>query len=132
MYPCPSLTRSLVFVLLTGLLITSLDLAACTSSAGPQDSDVFTLTVEVTYHALATAGIKVHIYSSYDGLVYDTEELKDARGSPVFGDAPFTPNEVVRMTKDIVFGSRYIRVTVENENVNQPVTGVEVTAVVSR
>ena len=97
-----------------------------------ENVEVLTLTVEVTYHALATAGTKVHIYSSYDGLVYDTEELKDARGSPVFGDVPFTPKEVVRMTKDVVFGSRYIRVAVENGDQNQPVTGVKVMAVVSR
>lgn len=97
-----------------------------------EDADILTLTVECAYDALATAGIKVHIYSSYDGVVYDTEELVDNQGVPLFGNMPFSPGEVTRQTRDVICNTRFIKVVIENEGQNQPVIDLRVTAVANR
>jgi hypothetical protein len=88
------------------------------------------LTIEATYAPDATQGIAVHIYTSYDGTKWDTEEYKDTSGNPVFGIVPFTAGESIRVTRSIPVSARFIKVTVENQDVAQPVTNVKVIATI--
>lgn len=97
-----------------------------------EDADSFALTIECTYSASADSGVQVHIYSSYDGLNYDTQGLRDSQGAPIFGNLSFIPNERICQTKDIVCSSRFVKVAVENKDKSQPVMNVRVTAVISR
>jgi hypothetical protein len=90
------------------------------------------LTVRGSYHTEATQGIKVHIYTSYDGLNYDSEELKDASGNPVFGNMPFAVGTTQQKTKDISTNARFVKVTIENLDETQAVSDVEVIATLGR
>lgn len=86
------------------------------------------LTVEATFNASATSGIKIHIYTSYDAVNWDTEEQKDAEGNPVFGAMPFIAGSTQRITKYIPSDARFIKVTVENLDTTYLVTSVKVVA----
>ena len=88
----------------------------------------FALTVSATYNASATQGIAVHVYTSYTNRnnEYDTEELKDSSGNPVFGDMPLTPGETCQVTRDISTSARFIKIIIENLDVAQTVTNIKV------
>lgn len=83
------------------------------------------LTIECGYHTSATVGVKVHIYSSYDGASWDTEELESDSGDPVFGDMPFTAGQIVSKTVNISCGVRYLKVAIENVDTTYSVSNVK-------
>jgi len=85
-----------------------------------------TLTVECTHDASGSSGLQTHIYTSYDGERWDTEEQQDGAGNPVFGALRLTPGKTVRQTKDIHIGARFMKVTVKNGDQKCPVTDVKV------
>jgi hypothetical protein len=95
----------------------------------PVAGDV-SLTVEATFDAGATQGISVHIYTSYDGTSWDTVELADSSGAPVFGSVPFSPGNAVRVTRDIPTSAGFIKAVVRNEDTQREVTSVKVVATV--
>ncbi|MDO9465431.1 MAG: hypothetical protein Q7J67_09075 [bacterium] len=86
------------------------------------------LTCECTYHKKASHPAKIHVYTSYDGKNWDTEEQKDNSGKPVFGNMAFSPGNIERTTRDISIGARFVKVTVKNEDTDQEVRNVKVIA----
>ncbi len=100
--------------------------ADCYPAISLEAGQGLTLTVECTYGASAGAGLQTHVYTSYDGQQWDTEEQKDAAGNPVFGALPLTPGKTVRQTKDIYLGARFVKVTVQNPDAKCPVADVKV------
>lgn len=90
------------------------------------------LTVACTYDSTATVGIKVHVFTSYDGINWDTAELLDSTGAPVFGDMPFTAGETVRKTMDVTSSATHWKVTVENLDTAVAVSEVSATVTVAR
>lgn len=89
-------------------------------SGGPP---TLALTIEATYHALATQGIRVHVRSSYDGTNWDTEEWD-------VWDAGFTAGGSIRETKNYDTDPMYVKVLVENLDPAWAVTDVLVAATV--
>ncbi len=79
------------------------------------------LTVEATYDALATAGIKVHVRSSYDGIVYDTQDWDS-------WTVGFTAGGSIRETRNYDTDPMYLKVLIENLDPAQAVTNVLVIA----
>ncbi len=86
------------------------------------------LTVAATYHSSATRGVKVHLYTSYDGVSWDSEELKDSLDKPIFGDMPFSIGQRAQKTQDIPTNARFIKVTVENLDRTYAVSDIKVIA----
>jgi hypothetical protein len=89
------------------------------------------LTIECSYDSLSTSGIEVHVYASYDGMSWDTVELEDSLGNPVFGDVPFASGETVRRTAEIPHNVPYLKVTIENLDQGYDATGVSATFTVN-
>ena len=90
------------------------------------------LTVECVYHNSATAGIAVHLYTSYNGANWDTVELKDSAGKPVFGDMPFTPGSTERKTVEIPHSAQFVKAVIENRDPSQTVSNIKVMATLER
>ena len=90
----------------------------------------FSLTVEAEYHKSCSTPLAIHLFSSYDGTHWDTEELKDSSGMPLFGNLPLVPGDNARMTKDIATNARYIKVTAENRDKKQSVRNVKIVATI--
>ncbi len=88
------------------------------------------ITIEVTYDT-AIAGASAHIYTSYDGTNWDTEELKDLSGSSILGEIPFKAGETVRVTRYIPSNARFLKVVVKNNDMTRPVHNVRVFATLS-
>ncbi len=89
-------------------------------SGGPP---TLALTVEATYHALATLGIRVHVRSSYDGTLWDSEDWD-------VWDAAFTAGIPIRETRNYDTDPMYLRILIENLDGGQAVTDVKVIATV--
>lgn len=87
-------------------------------SGGP---DTLAITVEATYHALATQGIKIHIRTSYDNVNWDTEDFDS-------WNANFTAGATIRQTKHYDTSPMYAKVLVENLDPAQTVTDVKIIA----
>ena len=87
-----------------------------------------TLTVECAYSESASSPAVVHVYTSYDGEHWDTEELKDAAGRPVFGAMSLAPGRTVRQTRDLSLGARFVKLTVENADTRCCLRHAEVVA----
>jgi len=104
----------------------STEIADCYPAICLEAGQVLTLTVEGIYDDSASAGLETHVYTSYDGEQWDTEEQKDNADNPAFGALPVTPGKAVRQTKDIPLGARFVKVTVENPDPSCPVTDVKV------
>lgn len=96
------------------------DCADIDLSGGPP---TLALTVEATYNAAATLGIRVHIRTSYDGTNWDTLDWDS-------WTAGFAPGSSIRQTKHYDGDPMYCRVLVENLDPVQAVTDVKVTATV--
>ena len=86
------------------------------------------LTAECTYAAAAALPAVLHIYTSYDGKHWDTEEATDADGRPLFGAMPLTPGQTVRRTRDVTLCARFVKVTVENTDPDCGLHDVKVVA----
>lgn len=84
-------------------------------------TDKFALTVRCTYNAAARSGIKVHLYTSNDGLNYDTVDWDSWLVS-------FTADQTVQQTKIYGVGPRFVKVRIENLDTANAVTNVSVQA----
>jgi len=82
------------------------------------------LTAEETYHASATAGGRLYLYSSADGQNWDTKPIETRTLAFTAGNTrreTFTPGDAVQ-------GARFIKVTIENLDATYTMTDVKVTA----
>jgi hypothetical protein len=79
------------------------------------------LTVESTYGASATAGVRVHVRGSAEGSNYDTADLYSFEND-------FQAGQVGRRTVSVDARSNFIKVLVENLDLHYPVTNVRVYA----
>jgi len=98
----------------------SSELAACPPIALARVSDA-ALTLEFACDPEARAGLRVHVRTSPDGILYDTE---DACTFDVAGK----PGETVRRTVSVEPGVMYAKVVLENLAKTHEVTDVKVTA----
>ncbi len=96
------------------------DCASIDLSGGPP---TLALTIEATYNAIATLGIRVHVRTSYDDVNWDSEDW-DA------WNPTFTAGATIRQTNHYDTGPMYVKVLVENLDAAQAVTDVEVIATV--
>lgn len=96
------------------------DCAAIDLSGGP---NTLAITVEATYNAAATLGIKIHVRTSADDTDYDTEDWDS--WTPGFG-----AGTSIRQTKHYDTSPMYVKVLVENLDPAQAVTDVKVIATV--
>ena len=96
-------------------------LVDCTAVDLHNNPERLAVTVEAAYHALATAGIKVHVLSSYDGVSYDTVDW-DA-----WNVGGFIAGATVRQTKDYETHPYILKVRIENLDAVRPVTNIKVT-----
>lgn len=96
-------------------------LADCTAVDLSGTPLTLALTVEATYDALATAGIKVHVRSSYDGVVFDTQDWDS-------WTVAFTAGSSIRETRNYDTDPMYLKVLIENLDPAQAVTDVLVIA----
>ena len=104
-------------------LATTTVLGDCTTidlSGGPA---TLALTVEATYNAGATQGIKIHVRTSIDGTNYDTIDWDSWSPS-------FTAGATIRQTKHYDVSPYAVKVLVENLDGAQAVTAVKVIATV--
>jgi hypothetical protein len=79
------------------------------------------VTVEATYHALAGTGVKVHVLSSYDGVIYDTVDWDS------WNVGGFVAGATVRQTKDYETHPYILKVRIENLDAVRPATDIKVT-----
>lgn len=93
-----------------------------------ESGQALTLTAECTYDRSASSPAAIHLFTSYDGRHWDSEEQKDAAGAPVFGAMPLSPGETARRTRGISLGARFVKVTVENTDSDHPLRDVKVVA----
>lgn len=82
-------------------------------------------TVECTYHAAATAGIRVHLRSSVDTVDFDTDDYASF-------NVPFRAGETVRYTVAVTPDPRHMKALVENLDPTYAVSDVKVIAVFGR
>ena len=106
----------------------STELRDCYPALCLQPGDTLALTVECTYQAEASRPAQVHVYTSYDGENWDTEEQRNASGRPIFGDLALRPGNALRQTTSLHIGARFIKATVENPDPNQLIRDVKVVA----
>lgn len=88
----------------------------------------FSLTAECVYNNSASSPAMIHVYTSYDGKHWDSEEQKDTAGAPLFGAMPLVPGETVRRTGNISSRARFVKVTVENTDLRHSIQSVKVIA----
>lgn len=96
------------------------DCADIDLSGGPP---TLAVTVEATYNAAATLGVRVHVRSSYDGTNWDTEDWD-------VWDAGFTAGSSIRETRNYDTDPMYLRVLIENLDSGQAVTDAKAIATV--
>jgi len=96
------------------------DCTAIDLSGGPP---TLALTIEATYNAGATLGIRIHVRTSYDDTNYDTEDWDN-------WVAGFTAGASIRQTKHYDASPMYVKVLIENMDGAQAVTNVKVIATV--
>ena len=102
--------------------------ADCYPALSLEAGRILTLTAECAYDSSASSGAVIHVFTSYDGKHWDTEDQRDQAGNRAFGAIAFTPGRTARQTKDMVPGGRFVKVTVENTDPECPITGVKVVA----
>lgn len=103
------------------LALATTALADCTAidlSGGPV---TLSLTVEATYDAFATAGIRIHVRSSYDNVNYDTEDWDTWNANFVAG-----VTITIRQTEDYDISPYGIKVLIENLDAAQAVSNIAV------
>jgi hypothetical protein len=76
--------------------------------------------VAAVYDAAAVLGVRIHVFSSIDGVVWDTVDYDT-------WDAPFTAGAAIVKSQPYDTLPAYIRVQVENRDPARPVTLVSVT-----
>ena len=78
------------------------------------------LTAECRYAPGATAAMRIHVRSSFDGAAYDTSDVFTFENE-------LLPGALARKTVQIPVGPRFIKVLVENPDRQQSVANVHVT-----
>jgi hypothetical protein len=73
------------------------------------------ITIETTYNAAATRGIRLHVLTSYDDADYDTEDWD-------MWEPNFAAGATIRQTKIYDTDPAYVRILVENLDAAQAVT----------
>ena len=96
-------------------------LADCTAVDLSEGPATLALTIEATYDAAATQGIKIHVRATYDGTNYDTEDWDSFTPS-------FTAGSTIRQTEHYATSPYAIKVLVENLDTAKAVTDVKVIA----
>ena len=96
-------------------------LADCTAVDLHSNPERLAVTIEATYHALAVAGVRVHVISSYDGVIYDTVDW-DA-----WNVGGFVAGTTVIQTKDYETHPYILKVRIENLDAVRPATNIKVT-----
>jgi hypothetical protein len=79
------------------------------------------LTVTSTYHASATAGVKVHVYTGTDAATYDTVEFTSFT-------VTLTAGTTVQKTVEVETHAKLVKVVVENLDGSYAATSITVTA----
>jgi hypothetical protein len=79
------------------------------------------LSVQCAYDSEAEAGVRVHVRASDDGFVYDTVDWQAFDNEPA-------PGQVARRTVDVSPSPRFIKVMVENLDLQHSVQDLAVTA----
>ena len=79
------------------------------------------LTVECTYGKKAKKPIRIHIRASYDGMKYDTADLYTL-------DNDLRPGQLTRKTFQLDSKVRFIKVMVENLDIKESVSNLQITA----
>lgn len=82
------------------------------------------LVVEGTYGPQATAGMRVHIRSSVDGMAYDTADV-------LTFDSDFHAGAVSRKTVALEIPAPFIRAFIENLDGGQSISQIKLTAILS-
>ena len=104
-------------------LSTTTVLGDCTAIDMSGGEHTFTLTIEATYNAGATQGIKIHVRTSPDGTDFDTIDWDSWSPS-------FTAGATIRQTKHYDVSPYAIKVLVENLDGAQTVTAVKIISTV--
>jgi hypothetical protein len=73
------------------------------------------VTCEVTYHASATAGATIRVYTSRDNTNWDTNPAEEI-------DMPFTAGATVRFSAAIQAAAKYVKATIKNLDAAQALT----------
>jgi len=79
------------------------------------------LTFECMFSRKASGGLVVAVYSSPDGITYDTDPLNVSSYLP-------RPGRTLRVTREVEIGARFIKVQVNNRDKIEPIQNVKVTA----
>ena len=88
---------------------------------GTENVNSLALTVECSYGAAATAGLRVKVFPSYDGLHYDTEPF-------VSFENHFQAGQLCRRTVAVDPLVKFAKVVLENLDGSRPVSDVKVVA----
>ena len=88
---------------------------------GTENINALSLTVESTYASEATAGVRVHVFPSCDGLNYDTEPVGSL-------DNHFAAGRTGRKTLPVDSSCQFLGLTVENLDAKCAATGITVRA----
>lgn len=91
-------------------------------------ADNLLITIQATYNVAAEEEITAHVYTSYDGFNWDTEELKDDSGNPVLGELLLKKGESVTVTRNLTCNAGFLKIVVQNNDAIQPVYDVKVVA----
>ena len=75
------------------------------------------ITCGCTYSQAAAAALRIHVKSSWDGMVFDTEDLCSI-------DMPCRPGVATSMTRKIEAEVLFIKLQIENLDSNNPVTDI--------
>jgi len=90
---------------------------------GLEAASKLAIATECTYTSGASAGIRLHVRGSDDGVNCDTEDLYTF-------DIPLKASQTVRKTIDINTNVKFVKVIVENLDVSNSVQTVNITATV--
>ena len=96
------------------------ELSVCPAIALERISEL-AITVGCTYHPDASAGLRLHLLASHDGLHYDTEAYRTI-------DGPCRPGETVSQTLPVETGPLFVKAVVENLCTEQDAGPISVTA----
>ena len=81
------------------------------------------LTIRVTHNSAATKSVRVHLKSSPDGSIWDTDDY-------AYFDAHLMAGQESQKTVPITADAFYLRVQVENQDTAQSATDIDVIATI--
>jgi hypothetical protein len=86
-------------------------------------ADSLALTIRVTHNSAATNPVRVHLKSSPDGSVWDTDDY-------AYFDAHLKAGQESQKTMSINADAFYLRVQLENQDTSQTATDIDVIATI--